>query len=343
MQLRAWPIAILYLTTPLADAALAAPGPAPVLHTAPSGLTYYEWLPPQPGEGLARYPLIIFSHGDGGCGTQSSFLTDALSAKGYVVVAPNHSDAHCGRGGALRSDRAGDSGETSKGDVRGRIREALRERIRERVRGDGEGTPARTDRSLRDRRNQDADGGAPPFRSPDDWTDATHNDRLEDVTYLLDYLHQQRPYATLIDFARVGIVGHSLGGYTGLAMAGAWPSWKDQRIRVVVALSPYAAPFLDENSLGKLGVPVMYQGGTADIGITPAVRRPNGAYDQTSSPAYYVEFKGAGHFAWTDLKKDLQPQISAYAASFLDLYLKGTDNGLLSQPPLSGVSDYRHK
>lgn len=324
-------------------APMAAAGAAESFHTTPSGLTYYEWLPPQPGQGLASYPLIVFSHGDGGCGTQSSFLTAALAARGYVVIAPNHSDAHCGRSGAARSDREGDRRQASKGEVRGRIREALRERIRDRIRGDGEGQTVRHDRPSLDRRNKEPENEAPPFRSPDDWTDATHRDRLEDVVYLLDYLHQQRPYATLIDFSRVGIVGHSLGGYTGLAMAGAWPSWKDQRIRLVVALSPFAAPFLDEDSLGKLGVPVMYQGGTADIGITPAIRRPNGAYDQTSSPAYYVEFKGAGHFAWTNLKNDFQPQITAYAASFIDLYIKGTDNGLLDQPPMGGVSDYRHK
>src|SRR5690349_7691512 len=49
------------------------------------------WRPATTG----RAPLVIFSHGFGGCAAQSEFLTDALAARGYFVVAPNHKDAHC--------------------------------------------------------------------------------------------------------------------------------------------------------------------------------------------------------------------------------------------------------
>src|ERR1700676_135170 len=41
------------------------------------------------------YPLILFSHGWGGCGTQSVFLTERLARAGYVVAAPDHRDAGC--------------------------------------------------------------------------------------------------------------------------------------------------------------------------------------------------------------------------------------------------------
>src|SRR4029078_10886352 len=46
-----------------------------------------------------RYPLIVFSHGWGGCATQSVFLTEQLARAGYVVAAPNHQDAGCGLDG----------------------------------------------------------------------------------------------------------------------------------------------------------------------------------------------------------------------------------------------------
>ena len=36
------------------------------------------------------YPLIIFSHGNGGLGVQSFFLTEFLASHGYVVVCPDH-------------------------------------------------------------------------------------------------------------------------------------------------------------------------------------------------------------------------------------------------------------
>jgi predicted dienelactone hydrolase len=43
--------------------------------------------------GCGPFPLIVFSHGLLGCGTQSIFLTETLARHGYVVVAPDHQDA----------------------------------------------------------------------------------------------------------------------------------------------------------------------------------------------------------------------------------------------------------
>ena len=40
--------------------------------------------------GCGAFPLVIFSHGLGGCGTQSLFLTETLARQGYVVAAPDH-------------------------------------------------------------------------------------------------------------------------------------------------------------------------------------------------------------------------------------------------------------
>ncbi len=40
-------------------------------------------------------PLVIFSHGFGGCGLQSVFFTEELARHGYIVVAPDHKDALC--------------------------------------------------------------------------------------------------------------------------------------------------------------------------------------------------------------------------------------------------------
>jgi predicted dienelactone hydrolase len=43
------------------------------------------------------YPLIVFSHGFAGCGVQSTYITQYLAAKGYIVAAPDHEDASfCG-------------------------------------------------------------------------------------------------------------------------------------------------------------------------------------------------------------------------------------------------------
>lgn len=47
------------------------------------------------GAPSGRFPLIVFSHGYGGCAIQSVFLTEHLARAGYVVAAPDHRDALC--------------------------------------------------------------------------------------------------------------------------------------------------------------------------------------------------------------------------------------------------------
>ena len=38
------------------------------------------------------FPLVIYSHGAGGCGTMGSSYAEALAAAGFVVAAPDHAD-----------------------------------------------------------------------------------------------------------------------------------------------------------------------------------------------------------------------------------------------------------
>src|SRR3989344_1901647 len=41
------------------------------------------------------FPLVIFSHGYGGCGVQSIYFTEELARHGYIVAAPDHNDSLC--------------------------------------------------------------------------------------------------------------------------------------------------------------------------------------------------------------------------------------------------------
>jgi predicted dienelactone hydrolase len=234
------------------------------------------------------YPVVLFSHGFGGCNTQSVFLMEALSQAGYLVLAPNHKDAGCG---------------TAKKDNQGWYP----------GKAFSYGHPEK------------------PFRHPEAWSDSTYKDRLADMKAVLDEVLRGNTFQSLkIDAQRVGAAGHSLGGYTVLGLAGAWPSWKDGRIKAVLALSPYCEPYISKGDLAHMNVPVMYQGGTRDIGVTPVVKRANGAYDRSSVPKYYVEFDGAGHFAWTNANKQFQPTITTYSVAFFDQYLKGNATTKLS-------------
>jgi predicted dienelactone hydrolase len=163
-----------------------------------------------------------------------------------------------------------------------------------------------------------------PFSDPKQWSESTYRDRAEDIIAVLDAVVAAKSFrGVAVDASRVALAGHSLGGYTVLGIAGAWPSWKDTRVRAVLALSPYCEPYLLKGALARMNLPAMYQGGTLDVAVTPFVRRPRGAYDTTSAPKYYIEFKGAGHFAWTDFNAKFQASIARYSVAFFDCYLKG--------------------
>ena len=162
-----------------------------------------------------------------------------------------------------------------------------------------------------------------PFGQPDTWNDSVYRDRADDVRKLVSALGGDERFRERADLGRLGLVGHSLGGYTVLGLGGAWPSWTLEGVKAVLALSPYMNPFVVNKTLGGLAAPVMYQGGTWDYGITPTVSRAGGGYDLTPAPKYLVEFTKAGHLVWTDLRATDHDGIVAYAIAFLDRYVKG--------------------
>jgi len=174
-----------------------------------------------------------------------------------------------------------------------------------------------------------------PFGKPETWDANSYRDRAEDVRRLLEALRSDDRFRAQGDWSRLGLAGHSLGGYTVLELAGAWRGETLAGVKAVLALSPYADPFIVHHTLGGLSVPVMYQGGTRDLGITPSVRKPMGGYDQSPAPKYYVEFDKAGHLAWTNISSTAHNSIVAYSIAFMNHYVKGetADPSLTRQTP----------
>lgn len=143
-----------------------------------------------------------------------------------------------------------------------------------------------------------------------DITDPTEFiDRPLDVSYLLDQLAQNSipdpRFKGSLDLEKVGILGHSYGGYTALALAGATPHYdqlqqacqtgletslnislalqcqalqtadktvdlQDARIQSVVAISPIGSSLFGESGYQTVQVPVMIVAGSADT-IAPVL------------------------------------------------------------------------
>jgi predicted dienelactone hydrolase len=180
-----------------------------------------------------------------------------------------------------------------------------------------------------------------PFRAPQKWNDTSYRGRAEDIRRLLDALRADARFEHRVDLSRVALAGHSLGGYIVLGLCGAWPEWRIAGIKAVLALSPYAQPFVQHHTLGSLSAPVMYEGGTRDFGITPAVGKIQGAYDQSPPPKYYVEFDEAGHFAWRDIGRTAHDAIVTCGLAFMDHYVEGESAEPALSKALPGVAVLR--
>jgi predicted dienelactone hydrolase len=75
-----------------------------------------------------------------------------------------------------------------------------------------------------------------PLRKPELWNDASYRDRADDIRGLIEAVRADARFRARVDWTRLGLAGHSLGGYTVLGLSGAWPSWKLPGVKAVLAL-----------------------------------------------------------------------------------------------------------
>ena len=181
------------------------------------------------------------------------------------------------------------------------------------------------------------------FRDVHRWNDSTYRDRAEDIRRLIDAIRGDERYSRYADLSRLALAGHSLGGYIVLGLAGAWPRWKLDGVKAVLALSPYSQPFAVHKTLSGLAAPVMYQSGTWDLGVKPIMHKALGSYDQSPSPKYYVEFDKVGHFAWADIgRASAREGIIGYSVWFLDHYVNAAPADPRLTQPERGVAVFHY-
>jgi len=171
------------------------------------------------------------------------------------------------------------------------------------------------------------------------WSDDDFRDRADDVRRIVAALPHDARFRDHIDISRLALVGHSLGGYTVLGLGGAWPSWKLEGVRAILALTPYSLPFQRSEGLRKLGAPVMYQAGMLDQVFTLPLSISG--YDQSPAPKYFVEFTAAAHLAWTDLWLGSHDAIIDYTLAFFDHHVRGAPASSTLRTKLPGVLTLR--
>lgn len=128
---------------------------------------------------------------------------------------------------------------------------------------------------------------------------------------------------------RIGVAGHSFGGFTAFRSAGAtidvsigdavceadpgqffcdgWPSDKeipasavDPRFIAALPQAPGGAAVFQGDGYHDIGIPVMIQAGTADR-TTPFESEARLPFDELQSEAYLLSIEDAGHFTFSDL------------------------------------------
>ncbi len=150
-----------------------------------------------------------------------------------------------------------------------------------------------------------------------------------DITYVLNEIENNAEFKGLINWEQVGVIGHSLGGYTALALAGAslnqarisqicqqnQPTLNvsillqcrarslppgqynlgDPRVKAVVAVNPLTSLLLGPESMRQISIPTMIMGGDQDF-VTPFIQeQAHPFFWLTSEHKYLGVMVGGGH------------------------------------------------
>lgn len=130
----------------------------------------------------------------------------------------------------------------------------------------------------------------------------------------IDWFYKHKLFGQHLKPDSVSVIGHSLGGYTGLAAAGGIPTsfphespdgrsrkmdmGQDPRIKSLVLLAPATVWFREEGALRGINLPILMLDAEKDP-YTPSFHAEivlNGVADK--SKVYYQTVKNAGHFSF---------------------------------------------
>ncbi len=168
--------------------------------------------------------------------------------------------------------------------------------------------------------------------------------RPKDVSFAIDRLSALNadptsPLKGRLDLKRIGVAGHSFGGFTTMAIAGQEfgpVQWADPRVIAAIQMSaPVARPATRDRAYAKIITPVFHMTGTKDdspVGETKAGERRIPFDKMTASETCLVIFKDGDHMIFSGrLQPDaerkqqdavFQSLICAGSTAFWDAWLK---------------------
>jgi predicted dienelactone hydrolase len=166
-------------------------------------------------------------------------------------------------------------------------------------------------------------------------------ERPKDVSFILDDLAQRFPKAVNVE--QSGIIGHSLGGYTALALAGATIDFnyltkeciqeidsvnislilqcealklprqsyqfRDQRIKFALAINPVDSSIFGPQGMAQIKIPVAIAASSEDIVASVVLEQIKPFSWLNASKRYLFVVRGVGHVS------DIQDLISAFVPS----------------------------
>lgn len=176
----------------------------------------------------------------------------------------------------------------------------------------------------------------PEFYRLHGFDDAKYAGRREQLRRLRAALLADPKLGPQVDPTKLALVGHSLGGYTVLGLAGALPGVALPGLRVVVALAPYLLPYATSGTPKAVKVPVLIEAGAAD----PASANLLTFFPALGGPACRQVFFLAGHLAWVDspnIPRDFaQPEYwPATAVAAVTFIQEAIAHGTAVEPALS--------
>ena len=134
--------------------------------------------------------------------------------------------------------------------------------------------------------------------------------RVQDVQYLITAMlgisaTAGDPLSGTMDPERIGVTGHSFGGFTTLATAGGYSNElgsvpADKRVKAIATMAPYSELNSDEE-LAAINIPSLLVSGVLDT-TTPIVNDTTRPWDLISGrPLLRMDIDKAGHQSFTDV------------------------------------------